>query len=86
MMELFGMWITTANLERAFSMGKQLGPPQKSCLKVSTTASHLLIKTHYKLYREKRERCPSSERIPVEFDCSGTLSDSGRVRYCGFLT
>ena len=49
MIELFGMWITTASLERAFSMGKQLAPPQKSRLKVSTIASQL-IQTHYKLY------------------------------------
>ncbi|KAI6659662.1 hypothetical protein LOD99_14585 [Oopsacas minuta] len=75
MKELFGMWITTASLERAFSMGKHLAPPQKSRLNISTTASHLLIKTHYKLYREKRERGPSSKRITVEFDCSGTLSN-----------
>ena len=34
MMELFGMWVTTASLERAFSMRKQLAPPQKSRLKV----------------------------------------------------
>ena len=65
MLELFGMWTTTASLERAFSMGKQLAPPHKSRLKVSTTASHLLIKTHYMLYREKREKCPSSKKIPL---------------------
>ena len=35
MLELFGMWVTTATLERAFSMGKQLVPPQKSRIKVS---------------------------------------------------
>ena len=42
---------------------------------------------YYKLYREKRERCPSSKRILVEFDYSGTLSDtySGRFRYFGLL-
>ena len=44
MMELFGMWITTASLERAFCMGKQLAPPQKSRLEVSTTTSQLIIK------------------------------------------
>ena len=55
MMELFGMWVTTASLERAFSMRKQLATPQKSHLKVSTTATQLLIKTHYKIYREKLE-------------------------------
>ena len=64
-----------ASLERAFSMGKQLAPPHKSRLKVSTTASHLLIKTHYMLYREKREKCPSSKKIPVEFDAPCSLSE-----------
>ena len=33
MIELFVMWVTTASLERAFSMGKQLAPPHKSRLK-----------------------------------------------------
>ena len=75
MLELFGMWVTTASLERAFSIGKQLSPPQKSRLSVSTTASQLLIKTHYKLYREPRERCRSSRRIPIEFDNPGSLSN-----------
>ena len=75
MLELFGMWITTASLERAFSMGKQLAPPQKSRIKVSTTASHLLIKTHFMLYREKRERCRSSKIISIEFDATSTLNE-----------
>ena len=70
MMELFGMWATTASLERAFSMGKQLAPPQKSRISVSTTASQLLIKTHYKLYIEKRER-----RIPIDFDSPESLHE-----------
>ena len=74
-MELFGMWTTTASLERAFSMGKQLAPPQKSRLKVLMTVSHLLIKTLYMLYREKREKCPSSKKIPVKFDAPCSLSE-----------
>ena len=74
--ELFGMWTTTASLERVFSMGKQLAPPQKSRLKVSTTASHLLIKTHYMLvYREKCERCRFSKRVPIDFDASCSLNE-----------
>ena len=68
MMELFRMWTTTASLERAFSMGKQLAPLHKSRLKVSTTASHQLIKRHFKLYRERRDRCHLSKRIPIEFE------------------
>ena len=75
MLELFGMWTTTASLERAFSMGKQLAPPHKSRLKVSTTASYLLIKRHYMLYREKREKCPSFKKIPVKFYAPCSLSE-----------
>ena len=75
MMELFEMKATTASLERAYSVGKQLAPPQKSRISVSTTASQLLIKTHYKLYREKRELCRSSRRIPIEFDSPESLHE-----------
>ena len=75
MMELFGMMTTTASLERAFSLAKQLAPAQKSRLKVSTTASHLLIKTHHMLYREKRERCRASKRVPIEFDDHCSLNE-----------
>ncbi|KAI6653881.1 hypothetical protein LOD99_3057 [Oopsacas minuta] len=59
------MWATTASLERAFRMGKQLIPPHKSSLKLSTIVSHLLIKIHFMIYREKRERCYFSKRIPI---------------------
>ena len=75
MLEFFGMWIRTASLERAFSMGKEIAPPQKSRIKVSTMSSHLLIKIHFMLYRGKREKCRSSKRIHIEFDATSTLNE-----------
>ena len=59
------MWITTASLESGKIMGNEFAPPQKSRIKVSTTVSHHLIKTHFMLYREKYKRCPHLREFPM---------------------